>query len=137
MMSSADLAVAFQGRLTPGNHCYWQPSFIDHWSRHALAAALLPCRQAEEAMRRLIRDTFPSHGVFGEEHGLELGSSSSTADSWLWVLDPIDGTKSFITGQDSLCMVLYCCNAVLLVWQLPVLLIALSHSSVSRSSSSS
>jgi len=79
-----------------------------------LGRGLLPCRQAEEAMRCLIREAFPSHGVFGEEHGLELGSSSSTADSWLWVLDPIDGTKSFITGQDSLCMALYCCTAVLL-----------------------
>jgi fructose-1,6-bisphosphatase/inositol monophosphatase family enzyme len=64
-------------------------------------------RQAEEAMRQLIKSAVPQHSVFGEEHGLELGSaaagsssssSGSKEDTWLWVLDPIDGTKSFITG---------------------------------------
>lgn len=67
-------------------------------------------RQAEEAMRKLIAAAYPSHAVFGEEAGLTLGSisssssgdgsnsSSSSGDEWLWVLDPIDGTKSFITG---------------------------------------
>ncbi|KIY92337.1 hypothetical protein MNEG_15624 [Monoraphidium neglectum] len=53
-------------------------------------------REAEAAMRALIRAAFPEHGVFGEEHGLELGSGAGA--DWLWVLDPIDGTKSFITG---------------------------------------
>jgi hypothetical protein len=53
-------------------------------------------REAETAMRALIKAAFPEHGVFGEEHGLELGSGGG--GDWLWVLDPIDGTKSFITG---------------------------------------
>ena len=35
----------------------------------------------------------PDHGIFGEEFGIELGKGT-----WTWVLDPIDGTKSFITG---------------------------------------
>jgi histidinol phosphatase-like enzyme (inositol monophosphatase family) len=48
---------------------------------------------AEAAMRRLIVDTFPHHGVIGEE----LGSIRTNAD-YVWVLDPIDGTKSFIAG---------------------------------------
>jgi myo-inositol-1(or 4)-monophosphatase len=50
-------------------------------------------RAAETAMRRLIGETFPSHGVIGEE----FGDSSSGAE-YVWVLDPIDGTKSFISG---------------------------------------
>eukprot|EP00878_Enallax_costatus_P024755 GHUV01026440.1.p1 GENE.GHUV01026440.1~~GHUV01026440.1.p1 ORF type:complete len:201 (+),score=20.65 GHUV01026440.1:69-605(+) len=50
-------------------------------------------------MRQLIQQSFPDHGVFGEEHGLMTGSSNGSGDSWLWVLDPIDGTKSFITGK--------------------------------------
>ena len=37
---------------------------------------------------------FPTHGVFGEEHGRESGT-----EPWTWVIDPIDGTKSFILGQ--------------------------------------
>lgn len=48
-------------------------------------------------MRALIASTFPDHGVFGEEHGLTRGRGAGA--DWLWVLDPIDGTKSFITGK--------------------------------------
>ena len=62
-------------------------------------------RKAEAAMRALIQQTFPAHGVFGEEEGLTMGSGGSggsgvdaAGPSYLWVLDPIDGTKSFITG---------------------------------------
>jgi histidinol phosphatase-like enzyme (inositol monophosphatase family) len=47
-------------------------------------------RGAEELMRGMIRRTFPGHGIIGEE----LGSERSGAD-FTWVLDPIDGTKSF------------------------------------------
>lgn len=50
-------------------------------------------REAEAAMRRLIRDTFPDHGILGEEHGHEPGTSAHT-----WIIDPIDGTRSFIAG---------------------------------------
>lgn len=50
-------------------------------------------RAAELAMRRLIQRTFPNHGIIGEEF------ASRDADSeYVWVLDPIDGTKSFICG---------------------------------------
>lgn len=49
-------------------------------------------RAAEEAMRALISRTFPDHGVYGEEHGAEWG------ERFTWVLDPIDGTRSFIGG---------------------------------------
>jgi myo-inositol-1(or 4)-monophosphatase len=49
-------------------------------------------RGIEEQMRRLIRAAFPSHGIRGEEFPTE-GSGEFT-----WVLDPIDGTKSFISG---------------------------------------
>jgi histidinol phosphatase-like enzyme (inositol monophosphatase family) len=51
-------------------------------------------RAAESAMRRLIAETFPNHGIIGEE----FGSVRAEAD-YVWVLDPIDGTKSFIAGM--------------------------------------
>jgi inositol-phosphate phosphatase/L-galactose 1-phosphate phosphatase/histidinol-phosphatase len=51
-------------------------------------------REAEAAMRDLIRAAFPSHGVFGEEYGKDGADAE-----FVWVLDPIDGTKSFITGR--------------------------------------
>jgi len=49
---------------------------------------------AEAAMRTLIRRTFPDHGIIGEEYGRERADAE-----YVWVLDPIDGTKSFISGM--------------------------------------
>lgn len=51
-------------------------------------------RAAETAMRALIKKTFPEHGIVGEE----LGAEQPDAE-YVWVLDPIDGTKSFICGM--------------------------------------
>ncbi len=51
-------------------------------------------RAAEEAMRRIIKAEFPRDGVIGEEFGDEQGESGRT-----WVLDPIDGTVSFLAGR--------------------------------------
>jgi len=51
-------------------------------------------RDAESAMRALIEARYPAHGIFGEEFG------AIRADAELvWVLDPIDGTRAFITGK--------------------------------------
>ncbi len=50
-------------------------------------------RGAEAAMRRLISQTFPAHGVIGEEYGADRPEAE-----YVWVLDPIDGTKSFVSG---------------------------------------
>jgi myo-inositol-1(or 4)-monophosphatase len=51
-------------------------------------------RAAEAAMRALIKRTFPAHGIVGEEFGPERADAE-----YVWVLDPIDGTKSFICGM--------------------------------------
>lgn len=50
-------------------------------------------REIETAMRMLIEKTYSDHGIFGEE----LGSHNEKA-ALQWVLDPIDGTRSFIAG---------------------------------------
>ena len=50
-------------------------------------------RAAEVAMRRLIAQTFPAHGIVGEEYGKDRPDAE-----YVWVLDPIDGTKGFISG---------------------------------------
>ena len=50
-------------------------------------------REAETAIRGLIRETFPGHGMLGEEFGRENGDSP-----FQWVIDPIDGTRAFISG---------------------------------------
>jgi myo-inositol-1(or 4)-monophosphatase len=51
-------------------------------------------RAAESTMRSLIRSTFPEHGVNGEEFGTDRPDAE-----YVWVIDPIDGTKSFISGM--------------------------------------
>jgi myo-inositol-1(or 4)-monophosphatase len=45
-------------------------------------------------MRALIRENFPGHGIVGEEFGAEQSDAE-----YVWFLDPIDGTKSFISGM--------------------------------------
>lgn len=51
-------------------------------------------RAAERAMRELIAREAPGHGVIGEEEGHENADAE-----WVWCLDPIDGTKAFISGK--------------------------------------
>ncbi len=50
-------------------------------------------RAAEVVLRKMIGQTFPGHGILGEEFG-----SERTDAECVWVLDPIDGTRSFIAG---------------------------------------
>lgn len=50
-------------------------------------------REAERAIRALIGAEFPDHGILGEEHG-----SENLASRHVWVIDPIDGTRAFISG---------------------------------------
>ncbi|HRW47366.1 MAG: histidinol-phosphatase [Caldilinea sp.] len=50
-------------------------------------------RRAEEVMRELIMARYPAHGILGEEFG-----SHQPDARYRWVLDPIDGTKAFVTG---------------------------------------
>jgi inositol-phosphate phosphatase / L-galactose 1-phosphate phosphatase / histidinol-phosphatase len=51
-------------------------------------------RESEAAMRALIEATFPDHGIVGEEFGPARPDAP-----YVWVLDPIDGTKSFVSGK--------------------------------------
>lgn len=50
-------------------------------------------KNAEEKMRELIMKQFPEHGILGEEFG-----NHNEGAEYTWILDPIDGTKSFISG---------------------------------------
>ena len=51
-------------------------------------------RTAEQAMRAVLSARFPGHGILGEEAGLDRPTARCR-----WVLDPIDGTRAFITGR--------------------------------------
>ena len=47
----------------------------------------------ERAIREAIERTYPEHGIFGEEYGFQAGNGLT------WVIDPIDGTRAFMTGM--------------------------------------
>ena len=90
---------AFIGRLATASGEVILPFFrtslsIDNKSAvHEFDPVTEADRAAEAVMRRLIKANFPQHGIIGEEFGSEHEDAE-----YVWVLDPIDGTKSFIAG---------------------------------------
>jgi inositol-phosphate phosphatase/L-galactose 1-phosphate phosphatase/histidinol-phosphatase len=63
-------------------------------------------REAEQTIRQLIAERHPGHGVIGEEHGADRPDAEL-----VWVLDPIDGTKSFISGRPLFGTLIALCRA--------------------------
>ncbi|MDF7674550.1 histidinol phosphate phosphatase [Acetobacteraceae bacterium ESL0709] len=63
-------------------------------------------REAEQAMRAILTRHFPHHGILGEE----TGQAGNLSDEWLWILDPIDGTRSFVTGRPAFCTLIALCH---------------------------
>lgn len=92
--------IAFAGRLADASGavirpCFRQPIAVGHKDGvHAFDPVTEADRGAERAVRALIARERPGDGVLGEEYGEAPGSNG-----WRWVLDPLDGTRSFITGR--------------------------------------
>ena len=89
---------AFIGRLATSSGETILPFFrtslsVDNKSSKDFDPVTEADRAAEAVMRRLIKASFPQHGIVGEEFGTEREDAD-----YVWVLDPIDGTKSFISG---------------------------------------
>jgi histidinol phosphatase-like enzyme (inositol monophosphatase family) len=88
---------AFITELAEKSGDFIRPFFADPALAVELKADQTPVtpadRGAEELMRRLIRKKFPGHGIIGEEFGPENENAE-----FVWVLDPVDGTKAFITA---------------------------------------
>src|SRR5256714_10457365 len=82
------LADAAGGAIRPH---FRQPLTVD--DKADLTPVTVADRAAEQAMRSLIENRFPEHGIIGEEFGRVRGNAE-----FVWTLDPIDGTKSFISG---------------------------------------
>ncbi|KAE9447322.1 hypothetical protein C3L33_20803, partial [Rhododendron williamsianum] len=74
---------------------YFRKSF-DILDKDDLSPVTIADRAAEESMVSIIEEIFPSHAIFGEENGWRCKEKCA---EYVWVLDPIDGTKSFITGK--------------------------------------
>ena len=51
-------------------------------------------REAEAVIRIAIEKAYPDHGIYGEEHGI-----SGADKKYVWVIDPIDGTRAFLAGK--------------------------------------
>ena len=84
------LAAVWQaGRITLG---YFQTGIAVERKADSSPVTLAD-REAEKKLRQLISQYWPSHGIIGEEFDQSAGSSRYT-----WIIDPIDGTKSFVSG---------------------------------------
>lgn len=70
-----------------------EADFTIDWKHNQTEVTEIDRRAETMIVEHLVRDR-PSHGAFGEEHGL-AGDSSSP---WRWVIDPIDGTSGFVRG---------------------------------------
>jgi histidinol phosphatase-like enzyme (inositol monophosphatase family) len=67
---------------------------IDHKGGTTFDPVTAADRLAETAIRAVLAETYPNHGIIGEE----LGAFRADAD-YCWIVDPIDGTRAFIMGQ--------------------------------------
>jgi histidinol phosphatase-like enzyme (inositol monophosphatase family) len=94
-MTDKDLALAL--RLADLAGAAIRPLFRGQWSEEKKADRSFVTeadRAAEAAMRRLIEAEFSADGIIGEEYGTRNEGAGRQ-----WVLDPIDGTTSFIAGR--------------------------------------
>jgi histidinol-phosphatase len=71
-------------------------------------------KEAEQRLRQLLEKSWPEHSIVGEEFGQQRGTTSLT-----WLLDPIDGTKSFVAGVP-----IYGCLVALTDNEVPILGVA-------------
>jgi myo-inositol-1(or 4)-monophosphatase len=99
MSVDADL-IAFANRLADTSGAVIRPFFrqpiaVTHKDGvHAFDPVTEADRGAERALRELIARERPADGILGEEYGETPGTSN-----YRWVLDPVDGTRAFITGR--------------------------------------
>ncbi len=64
---------------------------IDH--KHDESPVTVADRETEQFIREALKSKFPEHAIFGEEFGREI-----TGSDYEWIIDPIDGTRSFVSG---------------------------------------
>ena len=96
--TSLDISTDFMRRIARAAAAETLPRFRAQAAvANKLAAGFDPVteadREAERVIRALINSEFPDHGILGEEHG-----SENLASRHVWVIDPIDGTRAFISG---------------------------------------
>ncbi len=95
---SSNKFAAFLDTLADASAAAIMPHFrqgfsVDNKRETGFDPVTIADKDGETAMRELINATYPDHGILGEEHGPENLDAEN-----VWVLDPIDGTRAFITG---------------------------------------
>lgn len=88
-----DIAVQLANASSAVTRRYFRAP-IDIETKSDLTPVTIADREAEQVMRVLLEKARPSDGIIGEEFGAVRPEAP-----WQWVLDPIDGTKSFIAGR--------------------------------------
>ncbi|WP_394730139.1 inositol monophosphatase family protein [Altererythrobacter sp. GH1-8] len=94
-MTAQDMALA--QRLADAAGEVIRPLFRGNWQaeeKEDFSAVTEADRAAEAAMRAILEVERPHHGIIGEEYGITREGASHS-----WVLDPIDGTQSFVAGR--------------------------------------
>ena len=90
-----DMALAIaeevEGVITP----HFQSADLVVERKNDASPVTVADRDAEALLRQRIESAFPEDGILGEEHGEKIGSN---VEGFRWILDPIDGTESFIRG---------------------------------------
>ncbi len=111
-----------------------QKYFYNHYSKDSYYSVKIkedgsPVTQADYEVENFfwdkIKERFPDHDILGEEFGKKDAGKNHTKEAeYLWVIDPLDGTKSFISGNPlfgTLLCLLYKGSPILGVMDLPVL----------------
>ncbi len=93
ILEARDLAVRLADVAGPVALKYFR-SALNIESKTDLSPVTVADREAEQAVRKLIAEAYPDHGILGEE----LGDHRIDAE-YVWAIDPIDGTASFVTGN--------------------------------------
>jgi histidinol-phosphatase len=88
------LAVAVEAAREGGRRtlAYFNAGAAVEWKADGTPVTVAD-REAEAAMRRVIARAFPDHGILGEEEGETRAGASHR-----WIIDPLDGTRSFVRG---------------------------------------
>ena len=72
------------------------PLPVEYKDKNASDPVTLVDREVQEYLISAISEQYPDHGVIGEE---DSEQEDSVAPDWVWVLDPLDGTKNFVNGM--------------------------------------
>ena len=87
ILAAGELSLEYQGKLDTIE--------INRKSRRDLVTEADVA--VEEFLVGKVKEKYPGHSIFGEESGSHAGQGGG--EKWRWVIDPIDGTNSFVWGQ--------------------------------------